>query len=111
MAAIGGGQAAGRSEMMKITNLELIAPKGPRLPIVANPAFTPGTPMERYSGGVIVKVSTDEGITGVGAVTPGPGSVATYGTATADEVEAFGFKWGRTGRSSKHMAFDWSGPG
>ncbi len=40
----------------------------------------------------------------------GPGSVATYGTVTADEVDAFGFKWTRTGRSSKHMAFDWSGP-
>ena len=40
----------------------------------------------------------------------GPGTVATYGTVTADEVDAFGFKWARTGRSSKHMAFDWSGP-
>jgi hypothetical protein len=39
----------------------------------------------------------------------GPGSVATYGTSTG-EVDAFGFKWTRTGRSSKHMAFDWSGP-
>jgi hypothetical protein len=40
----------------------------------------------------------------------GPGSVATYGTATADEVDAFGFKWARSGRSSKHMRFSWSGP-
>jgi hypothetical protein len=40
----------------------------------------------------------------------GPGSVATYGTATADDVDAFGFKWSRTGKSSKHMSFDWSGP-
>jgi hypothetical protein len=39
-----------------------------------------------------------------------PGAVATYGTVTVDEVEAFGFKWNRTGRSSKHMAFVWSGP-
>jgi L-alanine-DL-glutamate epimerase-like enolase superfamily enzyme len=58
---------------MKITNLELIAPRGPRLPVVADPAFTPGTPMVNYSGGVIVKVSTDEGITGIGAVTSGFG--------------------------------------
>jgi hypothetical protein len=36
--------------------------------------------------------------------------VATYGMVTADEVDAFGFRWSRTGRSSKHMAFDWSGP-
>ena len=40
----------------------------------------------------------------------GPGTVATYGMVIADEVDAFGFKWSRTGRSSKHMAFDWSGP-
>ena len=40
----------------------------------------------------------------------GPGSVATYGTATADKARAFGFEWDRSGKSSKHMAFDWSGP-
>jgi hypothetical protein len=40
----------------------------------------------------------------------GPGAVATYGTATTDEADAFGLKWSRSGRSSKHMAFDWSGP-
>ena len=40
----------------------------------------------------------------------GPGSVATYGTSTADKAQVFGFQWDRTGKSSKHMAFDWSGP-
>jgi hypothetical protein len=40
----------------------------------------------------------------------GPGQVATWGTATADEVDAFGFKWDWAGRSSKHFSFDWSGP-
>ena len=40
----------------------------------------------------------------------GPGSVATYGTVTADRVDVFGLAWDRTGRSSKHMAFEWSGP-
>jgi hypothetical protein len=40
----------------------------------------------------------------------GPGAVATWGRATADRVDAFGFSWDRAGRSSKHMAFDWSGP-
>jgi len=40
----------------------------------------------------------------------GPGSVATYGTATADQAQVFGFQWDRSGKSSKHMAFDWSGP-
>jgi hypothetical protein len=38
------------------------------------------------------------------------GAVATWGTATADEVDAMGFKWERKGRSSKHIPFDWSGP-
>lgn len=41
----------------------------------------------------------------------GPGAIATQGKATANRVEAFGFLWDWTGRSSKHMAFDWSGPG
>jgi hypothetical protein len=40
----------------------------------------------------------------------GPGGVATYGKAIADRADAFGFKWNRTGRSSKHIGFDWSGP-
>jgi hypothetical protein len=40
----------------------------------------------------------------------GPGGVATYGTATTDRADAFGFKWDRTGRSSKHIGFNWSGP-
>ena len=40
----------------------------------------------------------------------GPGGVATWGKATADRVDAFGFKWDRTGKSSKLIAFEWSGP-
>jgi hypothetical protein len=40
----------------------------------------------------------------------GPGTVATWGTTIANEVNAMGFKWERTGRSSKHIPFDWSGP-
>jgi hypothetical protein len=40
----------------------------------------------------------------------GPGQVATWATATEDEVEAFGFKWSWPGRSSEHFPFDWSGP-
>ncbi len=40
----------------------------------------------------------------------GPGQVATWGTATANEVDAFGYKWEWSGRSSKHIPFDWSGP-
>jgi hypothetical protein len=41
----------------------------------------------------------------------GPGSVATWGRATVDEADAFGFKFDWAGKSSKHMAFDWTGPG
>jgi hypothetical protein len=40
----------------------------------------------------------------------GPGQVATYATASEDEVEAFGLKWSWPGRSSKHFPFEWSGP-
>ena len=45
-----------------------------------------------------------------GGCETGPGGVATYGKSTADKADAFGFKWDRTGRSSKHIGFDWSGP-
>jgi hypothetical protein len=41
----------------------------------------------------------------------GPGTVATWGTAVADKVNSFGFEWDWAGRSSKHIPFDWSGPG
>jgi hypothetical protein len=40
----------------------------------------------------------------------GPGTVATWGRAVADEVDATGFKWDWKGRSSKHIPFDWTGP-
>ncbi len=40
----------------------------------------------------------------------GPGQVATWGTATVNHVDGFGFKWEWDGRSSKHFPFDWSGP-
>jgi hypothetical protein len=41
----------------------------------------------------------------------GPGAIATQGTAATDRVEGFGFRWNWPGRSSKHMAFAWTGPG
>ncbi|WP_433475852.1 DUF1326 domain-containing protein [Spirillospora sp. CA-142024] len=40
----------------------------------------------------------------------GPGQVATWGRAVADQVDAYGFTWDWEGRSSKHIPFDWSGP-
>jgi hypothetical protein len=42
----------------------------------------------------------------------GPGTVATWGKAVTDEVNApeLRFEWKRKGRSSKHIPFDWSGP-
>ena len=40
----------------------------------------------------------------------GPGGPTTWGKATADKVDAFGFKFDWAGRSSKHIPFDWSGP-
>jgi hypothetical protein len=45
-----------------------------------------------------------------GGAETGPGGVATYGKSTADSADAFGFRWNRTGRSSKHIGFNWSGP-
>jgi hypothetical protein len=45
-----------------------------------------------------------------GGYETGPGGVATYGKATVDKADAFGFKWDHAGRSSKHIGFDWSGP-
>jgi hypothetical protein len=40
----------------------------------------------------------------------GPGQVATWGTATTDRANAFGFRWERSGKSSKHFPFAWRGP-
>jgi hypothetical protein len=40
----------------------------------------------------------------------GPGMVATWGRATANDVNAMGFQWDWKGRSSKHIPFDWDGP-
>lgn len=40
----------------------------------------------------------------------GPGTVATWGRAAANEVDAMGFQWDWKGRSSKHIPFDWAGP-
>lgn len=42
----------------------------------------------------------------------GPGTVATWGIAVADEVNApkVRYQWKRTGRSSKYIPFNWSGP-
>ena len=40
----------------------------------------------------------------------GPGGIATQGVAVTDQAEGFGFRWDRSGRSSKHFAFDWAGP-
>jgi hypothetical protein len=40
----------------------------------------------------------------------GPGQIATWGTATLDRADGFGFTWEWDGRSSKHFPFDWAGP-
>jgi len=42
----------------------------------------------------------------------GPGTLATWGRAVVDEVNApeVRYEWKRTGRSSKHIQFNWSGP-
>ncbi|MFL6392864.1 MAG: hypothetical protein ACJ71E_12555 [Nitrososphaeraceae archaeon] len=40
----------------------------------------------------------------------GPGTTATWGKSTADQVDAMVFKWERKGQSSKHIRFEWSCP-
>ena len=40
----------------------------------------------------------------------GPNAVATWGTSKVDRADAYGFKWNRSGQSSKHIPFAWSGP-
>jgi hypothetical protein len=39
------------------------------------------------------------------------GRSCDVGVATRDRADAFGFSWDGTGQSSKHIPFDWSGPG
>jgi hypothetical protein len=41
----------------------------------------------------------------------GPGQVATWGRSVEARTEGFGFKWSGESRSSKHIPFDWAGPG
>ncbi len=38
------------------------------------------------------------------------GTIATWGRATADRAEAFGWDFEWDGKSSKHLPFDWTGP-
>lgn len=40
----------------------------------------------------------------------GPGGPATWATATKNTVNAFGYNWDWSGKSSKHIPFDWVGP-
>jgi hypothetical protein len=41
----------------------------------------------------------------------GPGGAATWGRAVENRAEGFGFDFEWAGKSSKHIPFDWSGPG
>jgi hypothetical protein len=41
----------------------------------------------------------------------GPGQVATWGRAIRQRVDGFGFSTDLEGQSSKHIPFDWTGPG
>jgi hypothetical protein len=71
------------------------------------------------SHNVVAEVEALVGPTSAGKVTKvhnlpgaetGPGGVATWGRAVVDRADAFGFKWNRSGKSSKLIAFEWSGP-
>jgi hypothetical protein len=41
----------------------------------------------------------------------GPGQVCTWGKASANQVDGYGLRWNWAGKSSKHIPFDWTGPG
>jgi hypothetical protein len=41
----------------------------------------------------------------------GPGQIATWGSSVEVRTDGFGFKWTGKRRSSKHIPFDWTGPG
>ena len=41
----------------------------------------------------------------------GPGQVATWGRSVEVRMSGFGFNWTGESRSSKHIPFDWKGPG
>ena len=41
----------------------------------------------------------------------GPGQIATWGSSVEVRTEGFGFKWTGKRRSSKHIPFEWAGPG
>ncbi len=51
---------------MKITDIQVLQLDGPQLDRPMKPAWTPGGEWQRW-GGTIVKVLTDEGITGIGS--------------------------------------------
>jgi hypothetical protein len=40
----------------------------------------------------------------------GPNAVATWGVSKVDRTDSAGFRWNRSGQSSKHIPFSWSGP-
>jgi L-alanine-DL-glutamate epimerase-like enolase superfamily enzyme len=60
---------------VKITDLELINLSGIDLPAPMRASWAPGSILTRW-GGTIVKISTDEGIVGIG--TPGYGAPASF---------------------------------
>ena len=41
----------------------------------------------------------------------GPGQIATWGSVVDHRVNTPGFQWSWPGKSSKHIPFDWTGPG
>jgi hypothetical protein len=48
-------------------------------------------------------------VTGLPGSEVGPSNgPTTYGLATKDEVDAYGYKWDWAGRSAKHTPFEWS---
>jgi len=60
------GSVSNEGTNMKIIDVQVLQLAGPELPKVMKPAWAPGSQWRRW-GGTIVKVFTDEGITGLGS--------------------------------------------
>jgi hypothetical protein len=114
-----GGQAGGWPATFatlvetEIRGLEFV-PSTSRSPMTARTGASRSPGKVRGSAEALTGPTSTEGARVEARNAPGaevgPGEVATWGVATADEVDVFGFKWDWAGRSSKHFTFDWSGP-
>ena len=66
---------------------------------------------EALTGGTAAPGSRVQVLNATGAEVGPTGRIATYAKVVKNVVNAFGFSWDHSGKSSKHFAFEWTGPG